>query len=106
MNVYRSLRLTTSGTLAGSTQSRSRSRSKPFRLGSQPCVNFAYPSSPARRRHRHQDFTMGGQFVRDLGGTPLWDGRNTSGKSRRSGSYVFEVKSSNGSAPGGWAVLR
>ena len=107
MNVYRSLRLTKTGTLAAlDGDVKPIAFPNPFRPGAAPYVNFSYPSALHGGGTDIKIYTMDGGFVRDLGGTPLWDGRNAGGNLVASGSYVFEVKSSNGSARGRLAVVR
>ncbi len=106
MNVYRSLRLTTKGTLAGfDGDQKPIAFPNPFRLSQSASVNFSLPAALQGANADIKIYTMGGQFVREVK-TPLWDGKNAGGNFVASGSYVFVVKTDKGSARGRMAVIR
>jgi subtilisin family serine protease len=106
MNVYRSLRLTTKGTLAGfDGDQKPITFPNPFRISQSPSVSFAFPASLQGSGLDVKIYTMDGQFVRDLG-EPLWDGKNANGNFVASGSYVYVVKTDKGTARGRLAVIR
>ncbi len=106
MNVYRSLRLTTQGTLAGfDGDQKPIAFPNPFRLSQSASVNFSLPAALQGANTDIKIYTMGGQFVREVR-APLWDGRNAGGNLVASGSYVFVVKTDRGSARGRMAVIR
>jgi subtilisin family serine protease len=77
----------------------------PFRLSQESAVEFSIPPGLQRNGLDIKIYTLQGGIVRDLS-EPLWDGKNTSGNLVASGSYVFVVTTSNGSARGRMAVIR
>ena len=106
MNVFRSLRLATKGTLAGfDGDQKPIAFPNPFRLSQGTSVNITIPTSLQGSGTDIKIYTMGGQFVREVN-TPLWDGKNADGHLVASGSYMFVVKTSAGSANGRLAVIR
>ena len=106
MNVYRSLRLTTKGTLAGfDGDQKPIAFPNPFRLSRSPNVSFSFPASLQGGSVDVKIYTLDGQFVRDVN-EPLWDGKNANGNLVASGSYVFVVKTDKGAARGRMAVIR
>ncbi len=106
MDVYRSLRLTVKGTLAGfDGDQKPIAFPNPFRLSQASSVNFSIPQSLQGSGTDIKIYTMQGGFVRDLA-EPFWDGKNTNGNLVASGSYVFVVTTSAGSARGRMAVIR
>ncbi len=106
MNAYRTLRLTVKGTLAGSDgEQKPIAKPNPFRLSQSPLVSFAIPPSLGEGALDIKIYTVDGAFVRELT-APAWDGKNAAGTTVASGTYVFVVKTSNGSARGRMAVIR
>jgi thermitase len=106
MNVFRSLRLAVKGTLAGfDGDQKPIAFPNPFKLSQESTVNISIPQGLQGSNTDIKIYTMSGQFVREVT-TPLWDGKNTSGNLVASGSYVFVVTTSAGSARGRMAVIR
>jgi hypothetical protein len=106
MNVFRSLRLTVKGTLAGfDGDQKPIAFPNPFKLSQGSSVNISIPQGLQGSNTDIKIYTMSGQFVREVT-TPLWDGKNTSGNLVATGSYVFVVTTSAGSARGRMAVIR
>lgn len=106
MNVYRSLRLTEKGTVAGfDGDQKPIAFPNPFRVSQSPNVSFSFPASLHGIGTDIKIYSLDGQFVRDLA-QPLWDGKNASGNLVASGTYVFVVTTSKGSARGRMAVIR
>jgi subtilisin family serine protease len=77
----------------------------PVRLSQTSGVEFSIPPGLGTSGLDIRVYTMQGGFVRELS-APLWDGRNAGGNLVASGSYVFVVKTSAGSARGRLAVIR
>jgi len=106
MNVFRSLKLAETGTLANfDGDQKPIAFPNPFRLSQTPNVNFSFPPSLQGSNVDIKIYTLQGGIVRDLS-EPLWDGKNDSGNLVASGSYVFVVTTSAGSARGRMAVIR
>jgi len=106
MNVFRSLRLATKGTLAGfDGDQKPIAFPNPFRLSRGTSVNISIPTSIAGSGTDIKIYTLTGHIVRELS-TPVWDGKNADGRLVASGSYMFVVKTSAGSASGRMAVIR
>ena len=106
LNLYRALRLTVKGTLAGfDGDQKPIAFPNPFRVSQSGSVSFSYPQSLQGSNGSVKIYTLDGQFVREVQGT-LWDGKNASGNLVASGSYVFVVTTSAGSARGRMAVIR
>lgn len=106
MDVYRSLRLATKGTLAGfDGDQKPIAFPNPFRLSQASSVNFSIPQSLQGSGTDIKIYTMQGGFVREIS-EPFWDGKNAYGNLVASGSYVFVVTTSAGSARGRMAVIR
>ncbi|MFI5360547.1 MAG: S8 family peptidase [Elusimicrobiota bacterium] len=106
MNAYRSLRLTVKGTLAGfDGDQKPVAFPNPFRLSAESSVNFSIPTSLQGSGTDIKIYTLQGGFVRELG-EPFWDGKNANGNLVASGTYVFLVTTSAGSARGRMAVIR
>lgn len=106
MNVFRSLRLATKGTLAGfDGDQKPIAFPNPFRLSQGTSVNISIPTSLSGSGTDIKIYTLTGHIVRELS-TPVWDGKNNDGRLVASGSYMFVVKTSAGSASGRMAVIR
>ena len=106
MDVYRSLRLTVKGTLAGfDGDAKPETWPNPFRVSQSPSVTFSIPQSLQGSGTDIKIYTMQGGFVRELS-EPLWDGKNASGNLVASGSYMYVLKTSAGSTTGRMAVIR
>jgi thermitase len=106
MNVFRSLKLADTGTLAGfDGEQKPIAFPNPFRLSTTPNVSFSFPASLQSSNVDIKIYSLSGGFVRELG-EPLWDGKNASGALVASGSYVFVVKTDKGTARGRMAVIR
>lgn len=106
MNVFRSLRLATKGTLAGfEGDEKPIAFPNPFRLSQGTSVNFSIPTGLGGSGTDIKIYTMTGHIVRELS-TPFWDGKNADGRLVASGSYMFVVKTSAGSSTGRMAVIR
>lgn len=106
MNAFRTMRLAVNGTLAGfDGDQKPIAFPNPFRLSQTGSVTFAYPPSLQGTNTTIDIYTLDGQFVRDLT-TPIWDGKNTGGTKVASGTYLFVIKTSKGSASGRMTVIR
>jgi thermitase len=106
MNVFRSLRLATKGTLAGfDGDQKPIAFPNPFRVSAGTTVNISIPTGLAGSGTDIKIYTMTGHIVRELS-TPVWDGKNADGRLVASGSYMFVVKTSAGSSSGRLAVIR
>lgn len=106
MNAYRTMRLTVKGTLAGfDGEQKPIAFPNPFRLSQSSIVNFAIPSGLGEGGLDIKIYTVDGGFIRELT-APVWDGKNANGNTVASGTYVFVVKTSNGSSRGRMAVIR
>ncbi len=106
MNAYRTMRLTVKGTLAGfDGEQKPIAFPNPFRLSQSPNVSFSIPSGLGAGGLDIKIYTVDGGFIRELT-APVWDGKNANGNTVASGTYVFVVKTSNGSSRGRMAVIR
>jgi subtilisin family serine protease len=106
MNAYRSMRLAVKGTLAGfDGEQKPIAFPNPFRVSQSPTVSFSLPTSLQGSSTVIKIYTQDGVFLREL--TSLaWDGKNADGNLVASGTYVFVVSSSRGTARGRLAVIR
>ena len=104
MDVFRSLRLTVKGTLAGLDQ-KPYASPNPFRLSQMSQVHLVIPPSLSGSGTDIKIYTMQGSFIRELS-EPSWDGKNASGNLVASGSYLFVVTTSAGTGRGRMAVIR
>ena len=77
----------------------------PMRLSSGNGALISIPPSLKGSNLDIKIYTMGGLLVREVT-TPIWDGKNNNGNLVASGSYMFVVKTSAGSARGRLAVIR
>jgi subtilisin family serine protease len=106
MNVFRSLKLAKTGTLAGfAGDQKPIAFPNPFRLSQTPNVTFSFPASIQGSNLDIKIYTLQGGFVRELS-EPLWDGKNANGNLVASGTYVFVVKTDKGSSTARMAVIR
>jgi thermitase len=106
LNLFRALRLTARGTLAGfDGDQKPIAFPNPFRLSQATLVTLSIPKSLVGTGTDIKIYTMDGKFVRELT-TQLWDGKNADGNLVASGSYMFVVKTSAGSSTGRLAVIR
>ncbi len=106
VNLYRTMRLTVNGTLAGfDGEIKPIAFPNPFKPSQSGTVNFAIPPSLAGASLTIKIYTLDGTFVRSVNGLS-WDGKNTEGAPVASGTYVFAVTSSAGTGRGRLAVLR
>ena len=106
MNAFRSVRLAVKGTLSGfDGEQKPIAFPNPFRLSQTGLVSFATPPSIQGSGFKLKIYTVDGAFVRELG-TNSWDGKNADGTLVASGTYVFVVSTSKGSARGRMAVIR
>jgi flagellar hook assembly protein FlgD len=106
MDVYRSLRLTVKGTLAGfDGDQKPIAFPNPFRVSQSGTVTISIPQALQGTGTDIKIYTLQGGIVRDLS-EPLWDGKNSNGNLVASGTYVFVVTTSAGSSRGRMAVIR
>jgi hypothetical protein len=106
LDVYRSLRLATKGTLAGfDGEQKPIAFPNPFRVSQGGVATISYPQSLHGGNTDIKIYTMTGRIVRELS-EPVWDGKNNDGHLVASGSYMFVVKSGAGTASGRLAVIR
>mgnify|MGYP001580660536 FL=1 len=106
MDLFRALRFSVNGTLAGfDGQEKPIAVPNPFRTSNTGRVSFKIPPSLQGALTKIKIYTLDGQPVRDLTGL-TWDGKNTDGNAVASGTYVFVVTSSAGTGRGRVSVLR
>lgn len=106
LNLYRALRFTANGTLAGVQGAQKPTAfPNPFRPSQIGKVAFAIPPSLQGSSRKIMVYTLAGQFVRELAGM-TWDGKNDAGNMVASGTYVFVVTTSAGIGRGRVSVLR
>ena len=106
LDLFRALRFTANGTLAGfDGQEKPIAVPNPFRTSNTGRVSFKIPPSLQGAATKIKLYTLDGQPVRDLTGL-TWDGKNADGNAVASGTYVFVVTSSAGTGRGRVSVLR
>jgi len=106
LNMFRALRYTVKGTLAGfDGDAKPIAFPNPFRASGNRLVSFAVPASLQGSGMKIKVYTPEGQLVREVSGL-VWDGKNTDGNLVASGTYVFQVSSSGGTGRGRVAVIR
>jgi subtilisin family serine protease len=109
LNVYKSVGLAATGSLPAANgvnvDAKPYAFPNPLRLSKEGGVQISIPPGLQGSALDIKIYTADGVLVRDLS-TAVWDGRNTNGVLVASGSYVFVVKTSGGSARGRLAVIR
>ncbi|MBI4060902.1 MAG: S8 family serine peptidase [Elusimicrobia bacterium] len=106
LDLYRALRYTARGTLAGfDGEEKPIAFPNPFRPSQSGTVGFAIPPALQGAATKIKIYTLDGAFVREVTGTS-WNGRNAEGRPVASGTYVFVVTTSAGTGRGRLSVLR
>jgi subtilisin family serine protease len=106
VNVFRTMKLTVTGSLAGfEGDQKAIAFPNPFRLSERGTVSFSIPASLQGASPKIKVYTADGILVRTLNGL-TWDGKNESGKFVASGTYVFFVSTGAGQTKGRVAVIR
>lgn len=106
VNLFRTMRLTVNGTLAGfDGELKPIAFPNPFKPSQINAVNFAIPPGLQGGQMSIKVYTLDGTFVRAVTGLS-WDGKNTEGGPVASGTYVFVVTTSAGTGSGRVSVLR
>lgn len=106
VNLFRTMRLTVNGTLAGfDGEVKPIAFPNPFKPSQNGTVTFAIPPSLQGGQLSIKIYTLDGVFVRTVTGLS-WDGKNTEGGPVASGAYVFLVTTSAGTGRGRLSVLR
>lgn len=106
VNLFRTMRLTVNGTLAGfDGEVKPIAFPNPFKPSQTNDVNFAIPPSLQGGQMSVKIYTLDGTFVRTVTGLS-WNGKNTEGSPVASGTYVFVVTTSAGTGRGRLSVLR
>ena len=81
----------------------------PFRVGQHQTVTITIPESLDASITDVRVYTITGDFVKNIdavGGRAVWDGKNASGASVATGTYIFYVKTTKGHQTGRVAVIR
>jgi subtilisin family serine protease len=103
LNLYRAMRYTVRGTLAGfDGEVKPTAFPNPSRTGS---VTFAIPPGIQGSGTSVKIYSLEGVLLRTVTGLS-WDGKNTEGGAVASGTYIFVVTTSAGTGRGRLSVLR
>lgn len=106
LNAFRAMRLAVRGTLADfDGDQQAIAIPNPFRPSQTGSVTLTVPLPLQGAKTEIRIYTMAGQLVRELP-SGSWDGKNSEGIPVASGSYVFQVTTSQGNALGRVTVIR
>jgi subtilisin family serine protease len=106
VNLFRTMRLTVTGSLAGfDGEVKPIAFPNPFKPSQTGVVTFGIPPSLQGSGVSIKIYTLDGSFVRTVTGLS-WNGKNTDGNPVASGTYVFVVTTSAGTGSGRVSVLR
>lgn len=106
INVFKSLRLAETGTLANfKGESKAIAFPNPFRPSQAGSISFSIPNFVAGSSPAIKIYTVTGQLVKTITGL-TWDGRNSGGQMVASGTYIFLVTTGMGNTKGRFSVIR